>query len=41
MARLPLPKEVPKSFRVLPEYLLEDVIEYYLFVIRYDRFLVW
>ncbi|RDX42611.1 hypothetical protein OH76DRAFT_1410953 [Lentinus brumalis] len=31
---LPLPKEVPKSFRVLPEYLLEDVIEYYLFVIR-------
>ncbi|KAI0699306.1 ubiquitin elongating factor core-domain-containing protein [Cerioporus squamosus] len=31
---LPLPKEVPTSFRVLPEYLLEDVIEYYLFVIR-------
>ncbi|KAI0770227.1 ubiquitin elongating factor core-domain-containing protein [Fomes fomentarius] len=31
---LPLPKEVPISFRVLPEYLVEDVIEYYLFVIR-------
>ncbi|KAI0712081.1 ubiquitin elongating factor core-domain-containing protein [Earliella scabrosa] len=31
---LPLPKEVPTSFRVLPEYLIEDVIEYYLFVIR-------
>ena len=33
--RLPLPQEVPWSFRVLPEYLIEDVIEYYTFVLRY------
>ncbi|KAH9922853.1 ubiquitin elongating factor core-domain-containing protein [Epithele typhae] len=31
---LPLPKDVPISFRVLPEYLVEDVIEYHLYVIR-------
>ncbi|KAI8994147.1 ubiquitin conjugation factor E4 [Trametes punicea] len=31
---LPLPKEVPMAFRVLPEYLIEDVIEYHLYIIR-------
>ncbi|KIM56094.1 hypothetical protein SCLCIDRAFT_133427 [Scleroderma citrinum Foug A] len=32
---LPLPQEVPMSFRVLPEYILEDVVEYFLFVVRH------
>ncbi|KAL0579137.1 Ubiquitin conjugation factor E4 [Marasmius crinis-equi] len=27
-ATLPLPQEVPMSFRVLPEYILEDIVEY-------------
>ncbi|OSX59930.1 hypothetical protein POSPLADRAFT_1066990 [Postia placenta MAD-698-R-SB12] len=31
---LPLPKEVPESFKVLPEYLIEDVIDYQLYVVR-------
>ncbi|KAN0087641.1 Ubiquitin elongating factor core domain containing protein [Tylopilus felleus] len=31
---LPLPQEVPMSFRVLPEYILEDVVEFFLFVTR-------
>ncbi len=31
---LPLPKEVPTAFRVLPEYIIEDVIEYHQHVIR-------
>ncbi|KAI0365724.1 ubiquitin conjugation factor E4 [Pilatotrama ljubarskyi] len=31
---LPLPKEVPTSFRILPEYLIEDVIEYHLYIVR-------
>ena len=33
--RLPLPKEVPLDFRVLPEYILEDVIDYLFFAVRY------
>ncbi|KAI0061420.1 hypothetical protein BV25DRAFT_1805616 [Artomyces pyxidatus] len=32
---LPLPKEVPLDFKVLPEYLLEDAIEYYVFLVRH------
>ncbi|TFK52628.1 hypothetical protein OE88DRAFT_1628311 [Heliocybe sulcata] len=32
---LPLPKEVPLSFRVLPEYLLEDIVDYYLYIVRH------
>ncbi|EPT05311.1 hypothetical protein FOMPIDRAFT_1045367 [Fomitopsis schrenkii] len=31
---LPLPQEVPESFRVLPEYIVEDVVDYYLYVVR-------
>jgi hypothetical protein len=31
---LPLPKDVPMAFRTLPEYILEDIIDYPLFVIR-------
>ncbi|KAI0670862.1 ubiquitin conjugation factor E4 [Trametes maxima] len=34
LIELPLPKEVPTSFRVLPEYLVEDVIEYHLYIMR-------
>lgn len=33
--RLPLPKEVPLDFRVLPEHILEDVIDYLFFAVRY------
>lgn len=33
--RLPLPKEVPLDFRVLPEYILEDIIDYFFFAVRY------
>jgi len=33
--RLPLPKEAPLDFRVLPEYILEDIIDYLFFVVRY------
>ncbi|KAI9573523.1 ubiquitin elongating factor core-domain-containing protein [Boletus coccyginus] len=36
LAELPLPQEVPMSFRVLPEYILEDVIEFFLFVTRHS-----
>jgi ubiquitin conjugation factor E4 B len=32
--RLPLPKEVPLDFRVLPEYVLEDIIDYLFFAVR-------
>ncbi|EMD39878.1 hypothetical protein CERSUDRAFT_63413 [Gelatoporia subvermispora B] len=31
---LPLPKEVPMEFSVLPEYLLEDIANYHLFAVR-------
>ncbi|KAJ8523244.1 hypothetical protein ONZ45_g319 [Pleurotus djamor] len=31
---LPLPKEVPMAFRVLPEYLVEDIVDYLVFVVR-------
>ncbi|KZT25406.1 hypothetical protein NEOLEDRAFT_1133784 [Neolentinus lepideus HHB14362 ss-1] len=32
---LPLSKDVPLSFRVLPEYLLEDIVDYYLYIVRH------
>ena len=32
--RLPLPQEVPESFKVLPEYIIEDVVDYHLYVVR-------
>ncbi|GJE98441.1 Ubiquitin conjugation factor E4 [Phanerochaete sordida] len=31
---LPLPQDVPISFKVLPEYAIEDVVEFHLFAIR-------
>ena len=34
LIRLPLSKDVPLEFRVLPEYMIEDVIEYMVFVTR-------
>jgi len=33
---LPLPEKVPMSFRALPEYILEDVVEFFLFVTRHS-----
>ncbi|KIO02810.1 hypothetical protein M404DRAFT_27705 [Pisolithus tinctorius Marx 270] len=36
IVELPLPQEIPMSFRVLPEYILEDVVEYFLFVARHS-----
>ena len=30
--RIPLPKEVPMAFRVLPEYVVEDIVNYLHFV---------
>lgn len=32
--RLPLPKEVPIAFKTLPEYIIEDIVEYHLFINR-------
>ncbi|KAG5648373.1 hypothetical protein DXG03_004945 [Asterophora parasitica] len=33
-AQIPLPKEVPIAFRVLPEYIVEDIVEFLLFVVQ-------
>ncbi|KAG5651652.1 hypothetical protein H0H81_007932 [Sphagnurus paluster] len=33
-AQIPLPKEVPMAFRVLPEYILEDIVDYLHFVVQ-------
>ena len=30
-----MPQDVPIHFRVLPEFVLEDVIDYLLFIVRY------
>ncbi|KAG6820711.1 hypothetical protein H0H93_012764 [Arthromyces matolae] len=34
VAQIPLPGEVPLSFRVLPEYIVEDIVDYFLFVVQ-------
>lgn len=34
--KLPLPNECPLEFRMLPEYVLEDVIEFYSFISRHS-----
>ncbi|KAF9483478.1 hypothetical protein BDN70DRAFT_873762 [Pholiota conissans] len=34
LVELPLPKEVPMSFRVLPEYIVEDIVDYYYFAVQ-------
>ncbi|KAI8982485.1 ubiquitin elongating factor core-domain-containing protein [Mycotypha africana] len=33
--KLPLPKEVPEAFAMLPEWLIEDVVELYIFLGKY------
>ncbi|KAF7346366.1 U-box domain-containing protein [Mycena sanguinolenta] len=33
-AKIPLPKEVPMAFRVLPEYILEDIVDYLHFIVQ-------
>jgi len=35
VVELPLPKEAHLDFRVLPEYILEDIIDYLFFVVRH------
>jgi len=32
--RLPLPQEVPMAFRVLPEYIVEDIVDYLYFAVQ-------
>ncbi|KAH9819920.1 ubiquitin elongating factor core-domain-containing protein [Melampsora americana] len=34
--KLPLPQDCPLAFRMLPEYVLEDVIEFYSFISRHS-----
>ncbi|KAG8688853.1 hypothetical protein FRC08_011233 [Ceratobasidium sp. 394] len=31
---LPLPEDIPEDFRMLPEYFVEDIVDYYLFIMR-------
>jgi len=31
---LPLPKEVPMAFRALPEYIVEDIVDYHFFAVQ-------
>ena len=33
--RLPLPAEAPMQFRILPEYFLENITEYFDFLMRH------
>jgi ubiquitin conjugation factor E4 B len=33
-AELPLPTEVPMAFRVLPEYIVEDIVDFYHFIVQ-------
>ncbi|KAI9321206.1 ubiquitin elongating factor core-domain-containing protein [Dichotomocladium elegans] len=35
MVTLPLPKEVPESFALLPEWIIEDVVEFFVFLGKY------
>ncbi|CAE6526367.1 unnamed protein product [Rhizoctonia solani] len=32
---LPLPEQMPDEFRMLPEYFVEDVVEYYIYIMKY------
>ncbi len=32
---LPLPKDVPMDFRALPEYIVEDIVDYLFFAVQY------
>ncbi|KAF4617286.1 hypothetical protein D9613_006110 [Agrocybe pediades] len=34
VVQLPLPKEVPMAFRVLPEYIVEDIVDYLYFAVH-------
>lgn len=33
---VPLPKEIPDVFRMLPEYFVEDIVDFLLFVMKYS-----
>ncbi|CAE6469063.1 ubiquitin conjugation factor E4 B [Rhizoctonia solani] len=32
---LPLPEQIPDEFRMLPEYFVEDVVDYYIYVMKF------
>jgi len=34
--KLPLPEQAPENFAVLPEYIIEDIVEFFLFVLRHS-----
>lgn len=38
---LPLPKDVPMDFRALPEYIVEDIVDYLLFAVQYVAFCLY
>jgi ubiquitin conjugation factor E4 B len=31
---VPLPKETPEAFRMLPEYFMDDIVDFLLFLLR-------
>ncbi|KDQ11048.1 hypothetical protein BOTBODRAFT_35587 [Botryobasidium botryosum FD-172 SS1] len=33
---LPLPQEIPEAFKMLPEYFIEDVVDFFLFLVRHN-----
>lgn len=33
--RLPLPQTIPDGFKMLPEFFVEDVVDYYLYLVTY------
>ncbi|KAF8579833.1 hypothetical protein K439DRAFT_1522775 [Ramaria rubella] len=33
---LPLPQEIPTAFKMLPEYFVEDIVDYYLFLVSHQ-----
>lgn len=35
-SRLPLPEDAPLDFRMQPEFLFDNIVEYYEFLSRYD-----
>ncbi|KAF8510860.1 ubiquitin elongating factor core-domain-containing protein [Gautieria morchelliformis] len=34
--QLPLPQEIPTAFKMLPEYFVEDIVDYYLFLVMHQ-----
>lgn len=36
---LPLPEDVPMSFRILPEYIIEDIVDYLAYAVRFVAYM--